>query len=426
MAKWLHQEGTKSRGIDMKKVLVFAGTTEGRTLIAAICKDSIVDACVATDYGKEILDNLHTSVNIIRGRLTKEDMINLIKKNNYDLIVDTTHPYAEIVTKNIKEASEVTDTKYLRVVRKADSDKLIDTDNVIFVSNVLEAVEYLNSIDEKVLLTVGSKELQKFTKVTNFKERLFARVLPIGSIVDECNKLGYEGRQLLCMQGPFTLDLNVALIKQIGATIIVTKDGGNNGGFMEKYYAAKETSSKLLVIGRPKDEAGVSVSEAAKMIVGVNNETRSSVPKKEWFPFFLNIKGKNVLIVGGGNIALRRAKTLSNFDCNITVIGEKVIGELEEIKGITVVSKKYQNEDLAEADYVIAATDDEELNLQIGKESKKQGKMVNVVSHKENCDFYFPGVVIDGDVTIGITAQGNNHKLAKEITGKVKNLLQRR
>lgn len=428
----------------MGKLLVFAGTSEGRKLVESISKDVEVVCCVATEYGKSLLPKERDGLIILQGRMTINDMSSLMAKENFDLVIDTTHPYAQIVTENIKKSAEATNTKYIRFLRdSAQKDSL--EDSCIWVDSVEEAVNYLNGTSDKVLFTIGSKELHKFTEVIDYRERIIARVLPMAEVVTECNKLGFDGKHLICMQGPFSVDMNKALIKQTGAKILVTKDSGSAGGFMEKIEAVESCGIKALVIGRPTDETGYTYEEVLailkaqfghKVICEIDetdevlehvNLLENEESLRDWFPMFLNIKDANILVVGGGNIAKRRVVTLRKFSSNIAIVAPIISDELKSLgnmPNIAVVEKNFEAEDLDEADIVIAATDRYDLNEKIGNIAREKNILANIASKKEICDFYFPGVVTKGNVTVGITAQGTDHKLAKEVTDKIKSVLE--
>ena len=90
----------------MREILIFAGTTEGRKLSEVLCDSGIHHRiCVATEYG-EILLKHHPCRKIHRGRMEPEEMRDFIVKGSFAAVVDGTHPYAEIVTKNIQAAVE--------------------------------------------------------------------------------------------------------------------------------------------------------------------------------------------------------------------------------------------------------------------------------------------------------------------------------
>ena len=109
-----------------------------------------------------------------------------IHAHSFSFIIDATHPYAKEATENIYGASLHTQTPYLRLLRESQG-----VQDSILVPNAETAVSFLNTVTGNVLLTTGSKELAAFTAVTNYQERLFARVLPMASVLEQCQKLGF-------------------------------------------------------------------------------------------------------------------------------------------------------------------------------------------------------------------------------------------
>ena len=102
-------------------------------------------------------------------------------------------------------------------------------------------------------LTTGSKELKAFTALPDFEKRLYARVLSTPEVATMAASLGFVGKHLICMQGPFSKELNTAMLKQFDAAYLVTKDSGKVGGFEEKLLSAREAGAKVILIGRPKE-----------------------------------------------------------------------------------------------------------------------------------------------------------------------------
>lgn len=84
--------------------------------------------------------------------------------------------------------------------------------------------------------------------------------------------------------------------------------------------------------------------------------------------------------------------------------------------------KNYEREDIYDADYVIAATNDHQINSDIYSACKCMGITVNVCSDKTKCDFYFPGIVQNGNVVIGVTASGSDHKEARKTVEKIRSI----
>lgn len=236
------------------RVLVFAGTTEGREITEFLARNKIaVTASVATEYGRMVMP-FNEGVEIRTGRLSQEQMEELLK--DYSFVVDATHPYAEAVTKNIKAACLNSGMEYIRLLRPS-----INTGNVVTVEDTRAAAEFLNTVEGNVLLTTGSKELDAFTAVGDFQKRLYARVLPVPEVVDKCVKLGYKGKNLICMQGPFSHDMNLAMLKQIDARFMVTKDTGTAGGYEEKISAARAAGVTVVLIERPSGPQGLTLEQ---------------------------------------------------------------------------------------------------------------------------------------------------------------------
>ena len=244
----------------MYKVLLFGGTVEGRTVAEYLNENKIpAMVCVATEYGESLLPQ-GEYLELSHDRLNEKQMEEKMLQMEDGLVIDATHPYAQVVTENIEAACERTGTAYLRVVRQ-ESQRLEEEETITYVKSIREAVEYLEGTSGNILVTTGSKELASYTSLTDYQERIYARVLSLVEVVSSCASLGIEGKHLLCMQGPFSKEMNVALIHQFDIAWMVSKESGRAGGFLEKYQAAKETGCKMIVIGRPKEEHGVELEE---------------------------------------------------------------------------------------------------------------------------------------------------------------------
>lgn len=246
----------------MYKVLVFAGTTEGYELCRFLSRSGVpVCACVATGYGGRLLEE-NKYLKVLAGRLDEEDMVGLLKEIRPELVLDATHPYAAQVTENIRRASGAVQIPYERVLR----DEGPHRGEAVYVESVEEAVEYLKSTEGNILLTTGSKELAKFMALPGYQERLFARVLSLPTVLETCRELGIEGKHLIGMQGPFSRELNEAMLRQFGCKYLVTKDSGKAGGFLEKIEAALACKAVPVIIGRPLKETGLSLDECKQML----------------------------------------------------------------------------------------------------------------------------------------------------------------
>lgn len=133
-------------------VTVFSGTSEGKEISHYLAELGIsVNVSVATEYGKNVTPQ-QKNINIAVGRLNADEMLGFIKDSSF--VIDATHPYAQIVTQNIKSACEVADIKYIRLLRDS-----VDSDKVIEAENISQAVEYLKHTQGKIFVSTGSKSL---------------------------------------------------------------------------------------------------------------------------------------------------------------------------------------------------------------------------------------------------------------------------
>ena len=245
----------------MYKAIVFAGTTEGYEICRFLSANKISAlACVATEYGSHSLE-AGDYLKIQAKRLDEQEMTELFHKELPEFILDATHPYATEVTKNIKSAALASGISYIRVLR-AES----QSQNAVYVETAEQAVEYLRDREGRIFLTTGSKELAAFTTLPDYQERIYARVLSLPAVVEACQKLGFEGKHLIAMQGPFSKEMNEATLRQYECQYLVTKDSGKAGGFQEKIDAAFACGVIPVIIGRPVQEEGISLTECKRML----------------------------------------------------------------------------------------------------------------------------------------------------------------
>ena len=151
--------------------------------------------------------------------------------------------------------------------------------------------------------------------------------------------------------------------------------------------------------------------------------------KRSHFPLFFDLRGKKVVFIGGGAIAERRVRVLAEFAGELTAAAPEFTEGLETLAAggaLTLVRKTYDASDLAGAALVFACTDRTEGNEAVVRDARAAGIPVNDCENRELCDFYFPGVVTEGDVVVGMTASGKDHKKAKEVRGEIAELLKNR
>ena len=234
-------------------IVIFSGTTEGRLLSHLLAeKGAQVTVCVATEYGCEEQGEA-PGITVLTGRKTVEEMTTLLRGS--DLCVDATHPYAVAVTENIRRACGLAGVPCRRLLR----DRSADTDALV-VDSAEAAAKLMADREGNILLATGMKELSAFAGIS--PARLYPRVLPTGDSIAACERAGIPHRNIIAMQGPFSAELNEALIRQFHIAYLVTKDGGKAGGFQEKVQAAENAGIELVLIRRP-EETGETFEEIA-------------------------------------------------------------------------------------------------------------------------------------------------------------------
>lgn len=255
----------------MKSVLIFAGTTEGRELIDFALSNTKhnIYACVATEYGKSLLTP-NQRLTVSSKPLNTVEMCQLMKAFDFSFVLDATHPYAVEVSNNVKEAADTCRLPYYRVLRPEQDtlSKISDSErtHIITVNSMAEAVAFFQNTTGNILAATGSKELSALCTLSDFKTRVYPRILPNPDMLQLIINQGFAPQNIICMQGPFSTDLNVAMLQQIHAAYLLTKSSGTKGGFPEKLAAAARLSITAVVIGRPPQTEGISMEQACKLV----------------------------------------------------------------------------------------------------------------------------------------------------------------
>jgi siroheme synthase-like protein len=138
---------------------------------------------------------------------------------------------------------------------------------------------------------------------------------------------------------------------------------------------------------------------------------------------YINLETKKVIVVGGGKAALRKINSLLYFGAKIAVIAPKVCDDIKAIRGINVHESNVALDILQNADMVVAATRRSDINDKIGTYCNERGIMVNVEGNSELSSFLFPGVVVRGDLVVGVTTGGNSQAVSKQIRNMIDRML---
>lgn len=142
-----------------------------------------------------------------------------------------------------------------------------------------------------------------------------------------------------------------------------------------------------------------------------------------YFPLFIELESAPCLIIGGGQVALRKLEKLLPYGPAITIVAEDFLPDFDQFSQVDLQKRSFTEADLEGKTLVIAATDDEMLNAKIAKACQALKTPVNVVDDKEKCSFLFPSLVKRGPLSIGISSAGSSPSAAKYFRALIEGVL---
>ncbi len=255
-------------------IWIISGTQDGREIGAALAdreqskpegERREILMTVVSQYGKVLAE--HTGLDIEVGRFRQEDMVRVIKEKGITLILDASHPYAAIVSETAFSACKETGIDYVRYERAEIP--LPAYDKLYHAKDEFEAAELAGKLGNSILLTTGSKTLATFVHADALQgKEIWARVLPTSGVIKMCEDLGMRAKYILAIQGPFSYEMNMAMIRDYHADVMVTKNGGLIGGSDTKLAAAVDAGISVIVIDKPKAKLeGVPVFDTAEGVL---------------------------------------------------------------------------------------------------------------------------------------------------------------
>lgn len=163
-----------------------------------------------------------------------------------------------------------------------------------------------------------------------------------------------------------------------------------------------------------------------------------------YFPLFVDLSGRRVLVVGAGSVGMRRAGVLSGFGADVRIVAPEVPKQERNLPGSAAPEapapkrnlpgsaapgavwekRAFVPEDVEGCFLVIAATDDDALNAQIVRLCRRKGIYVNHAGDQSQCDFYFPAVAMEENLVVGITSSGEDHGLVRRIAARLRTWLE--
>ncbi len=137
-----------------------------------------------------------------------------------------------------------------------------------------------------------------------------------------------------------------------------------------------------------------------------------------YYPIYLELDGKTVLVVGGGNVAQRKVETLLQYGAVVNIVSKELSSKLKGLVAngeIRQIGENFYDKHLDDAFLAFAATDDTQLNHSISESARKRGLMINAVDQPVDCDFIVPSIIKKGDLSIAVSTSGKSPALAKSI-----------
>jgi len=232
------------------KIFLIAGTEDGRKLANFLLQNNHkITASVVSDYGKKLLEQ-YEGIEINDKKLNAGELEKILREKNFDTLVDASHPYAENISQNAIDACNNAKIFYIRYER---AEVEFDYKKIFHAGNYEQAAKISSQLGKNIFLTTGSRNLKNFLQCEEIKNcNVTARILPTSEVLAECENLGLSPKQIIALQGKFSVELNVELLKHAQAEVIVTKNSGEIGGADTKIAAAKILNLPVVVIDRPK------------------------------------------------------------------------------------------------------------------------------------------------------------------------------
>lgn len=226
-------------------IWIIGGTVEANRLAKDLQEDVDLIMTVATEGGLQFA----TAEDVQAGRLTKDEMHELIREKKIVAIVDMSHPYAKIVSAQAKEVAHEAKIAYERFLRAPNT----ESKEAIVVDTLEECIEEIVKREGVFLFTTGSKNIKDFEPHRG-NRRFVYRVLPTSESMQLAEEAGVSMRDLIGALGPFDEDFNRLLIRRYHVDYCVTKESGKGAGVDEKFSACEKEGVIPIVLKREREE----------------------------------------------------------------------------------------------------------------------------------------------------------------------------
>lgn len=242
-----------SGGAAFKKTAVWliAGTTEGRQIAGALCERGLdVLATVTTPAGQRLLAASCPKARIEVGLFDEAAMSELISRENIGLVVDATHPYAQMASRNAVAATVQSGVPYIRYERPAASQ--VDYPLLARAADFEAAAHMATAFGSTVFLTVGSRQLMPFVREARKAQvKIIARILDDPISIKIAAEAGLAESEIRFFDGAFDEERESEYLRGTGVSVVVCKDSGAEGGTVRKIEACRSAGVPIILIDRP-------------------------------------------------------------------------------------------------------------------------------------------------------------------------------
>ena len=236
------------------KILLLGGTKDSINIIKFIKKnfDAFILTTTTTEYGAKLAKDGGSDATIARP-LPKNELIDIITKESYEILIDATHPFAEHITQTSVSIAIELKIPYLRFERPITNMENIDTSHIQYVKSFVEAGELIaNEFNEgNVLHFAGANTMADIVKNVSI-DRFYPRILKVEKSIEKCRELNISQDHIIPMTGAASTEENIQLIEKYDAIVMITKESGEIGGVIDKIQAANEKDIAVIMIQRPE------------------------------------------------------------------------------------------------------------------------------------------------------------------------------
>ena len=236
------------------RILLLGGTKDSTNIIEHVKDnyDAYILTTTTTEYGAKLAKE-SGSDEVIARPLPKDELTEIIKKENIDLLIDATHPFAAHITQTSVSIANELKMPFIRFERPITNLENIDTSHIHYVNSFDEAGKLIENefIEGNVLHFAGANTMEEILKHVSV-DRFYPRILKVESSIEKCEMLGVDPSHIIPMNGAASLDENLELIERYDASVMITKESGEIGGVVEKIQAANEKDIAVIMIQRPE------------------------------------------------------------------------------------------------------------------------------------------------------------------------------